>query len=132
MRVLEWILVAFVLAATLPPAAGVYQFLLAGLHRFRRDPGELTGPPLRVAVVIPAWNEAAVILRTIEYLLALDYPSDHLRIYVVDDASTDATPQIVDHPGPGASRDRPPSPSRAGRRGQGAHDQLRLARDQRR
>jgi cellulose synthase/poly-beta-1,6-N-acetylglucosamine synthase-like glycosyltransferase len=94
-RVLEWILVAFVLAATLPPAAGVYQFLLAGLHRFRQNPDELTGRPLRVAVVIPAWNEAAVILRTVEYLLALDYPSDHLRIYVVDDASTDATPEIV-------------------------------------
>jgi cellulose synthase/poly-beta-1,6-N-acetylglucosamine synthase-like glycosyltransferase len=103
-RALEWILVVFVLAATLPPIAGVYQFLLAGLHRFHRDPLQLTGRPPRVAVVIPAWNEAAVILRTIEYLLALDYPSEQLRIYVVDDASTDATPEIVGnlvrtHPG---------------------------------
>ena len=96
MRVLEWILVAFVLAATLPPIAGVYQFVLAGLHRFHRDPLQLTGRPPRVAVVIPAWNEAAVILRTIEYLLALDYPSGQLRIYVVDDASTDETPEIVE------------------------------------
>jgi cellulose synthase/poly-beta-1,6-N-acetylglucosamine synthase-like glycosyltransferase len=95
MRVLEWILVAFVLVATLPPATGVYQFMLAGLHRFGRKPDEFTGRPPRVAVVIPAWNEAAVILRTIEYLLALDYPSGQLRIYVVDDASTDATPEIV-------------------------------------
>jgi cellulose synthase/poly-beta-1,6-N-acetylglucosamine synthase-like glycosyltransferase len=95
MRALEWILVAFVLAATLPPVAGVYQFMLAGMHRFGRDADEITGRPPRVAVVIPAWNEAAVILRTIQYLLALDYPSEALRIYVVDDASTDATPEIV-------------------------------------
>jgi cellulose synthase/poly-beta-1,6-N-acetylglucosamine synthase-like glycosyltransferase len=103
-RVLEWILVAFVLLATLPPVAGVYQFLLAGMHRFRRSPDELTPQSPRVAVVIPAWNEAAVIRRTIAYLLALDYPSGSLRIYVVDDASTDATPEIVGdlaraHPG---------------------------------
>jgi cellulose synthase/poly-beta-1,6-N-acetylglucosamine synthase-like glycosyltransferase len=95
MRVLEWILVAFVLAATLPPVTGVYQFILAGLHRFGPNPDGFTGRPPRVAVVIPAWNEAAVIRRTIEYLLALDYPSEALRIYVVDDASTDATPEIV-------------------------------------
>ena len=39
MRALEWILVAFVLAATLPPVAGVYQFMLAGMHRFGKNAG---------------------------------------------------------------------------------------------
>ena len=57
-----------------------------------------------VAVVVPAWNEAAVIGRTIDTLLALDYPPERLRVYVVDDASTDETPDVVlakadEHPG---------------------------------
>ena len=104
MRALEWFLVAIVLIGTLPPAAGCYQFVLAGVHRFRRRPGDSAASSPRVAIVIPAWNEAAVIGRTVDNLLALDYPAGRLRVYVVDDASTDATPEIVrataaEHPG---------------------------------
>ena len=89
---LEWILTAFVIAGALPLLAGCYQFALAGLHRFRRrEHGALEREP-NVAVVVPAWNEAAVIGRTIDTLLALDYPAERLRVYVVDDASTDETP----------------------------------------
>ena len=50
---------------------------------------------LRVAVVVPAQNEELVIARTLESLLAQDYP--HREIHVVSDGSTDAT-----------GRDRPP------------------------
>jgi cellulose synthase/poly-beta-1,6-N-acetylglucosamine synthase-like glycosyltransferase len=95
MAVLDWILTAFVIAGALPPVAGCYQFALAGLHRFRRRVRSPPERPPNVAVVVPAWNEAAVIGRTIDTLLALDYPPDRLRVYVVDDASTDATPAIV-------------------------------------
>jgi len=42
-----------------------------------------------VSVVVPAYNEEKVILRTIESLLASDYPK--LEIIVVDDGSTDGT-----------------------------------------
>src|SRR4051812_45070845 len=104
MTAVEWILTAFVIAGALPLVAGCYQFALAGLHRFRRrSRGELEREP-NVAVVVPAWNEAAVIGRTIDTLLALDYPPERLRVYVVDDASTDDTPEIVlgraaEHPG---------------------------------
>ena len=96
MRALEWFLIVLVLAGTLPPAIGCYQFALAGLHAFRRG-REAMGAVLypRVAVVVPAWNEGAVIERTIDRLLALDYPRDRLRVYVVDDASTDETPERV-------------------------------------
>ena len=95
MPVLEWILTAFVIAGGLPLVAGCYQFVLAGLHRFRRrSDGELEREP-NVAVVVPAWNEAFVIGRTIDTLVALDYPPERLRIYVVDDASTDETPDVV-------------------------------------
>src|SRR4051794_41840360 len=104
MPVLRSILTAFVIAGALPLIAGCYQFALAGLHRFRRRAvGTLEREP-NVAVVVPAWNEAAVLGRTIDTLVALDYPAERLRIYVVDDASTDATPDVVrgraeQHPG---------------------------------
>ncbi len=97
------LLVALVLAGAIPLLAGCYQFVLAGLHALRvRTPREACFP--RVAIVIPAWNEAAVVERTLERLLALEYPADRLRVYVVDDASTDATPEKVQakaaaHPG---------------------------------
>ena len=32
---------------------------------------------------------------SIDRLMKLEYPLDSLRIYVVDDASTDATPQVI-------------------------------------
>jgi cellulose synthase/poly-beta-1,6-N-acetylglucosamine synthase-like glycosyltransferase len=103
-NVLEWILTAFVIAGAIPLLAGCYQFLLAGLHRFRRSQPEPLEREPNVAVVVPAWNEAAVIGRTIETLLGLDYPAERLRVYVVDDASTDETPTVVlgkaeEHPG---------------------------------
>ena len=104
MPVLRSILTAFVIAGALPLIAGCYQFALAGLHRFRHRSHAALGNEPRVAVVVPAWNEAAVIGRTIDTLVALDYPAERLRVYVVDDASTDATPEIVEakaaeHPG---------------------------------
>jgi cellulose synthase/poly-beta-1,6-N-acetylglucosamine synthase-like glycosyltransferase len=97
------ILVALVLVGAIPLIAGCYQFLLASIHGLRmRTPREPFYP--RVAIVIPAWNEAAVVERTLERLLALEYPADRVRVYVVDDASTDETPQKVtakaaEHPG---------------------------------
>jgi cellulose synthase/poly-beta-1,6-N-acetylglucosamine synthase-like glycosyltransferase len=94
-RVVEWVLGALVLAGVLPLVAGCYQSAVAGLHRFRRVVGAGPAPQPRVAVLVPAWNEEAVIGRTIDTLLRLDYPADRLRVYVIDDASTDATPDVV-------------------------------------
>jgi cellulose synthase/poly-beta-1,6-N-acetylglucosamine synthase-like glycosyltransferase len=94
-QVLEWVLTVFVLAGAIPVVSGAYQSVLAGLHRFRRPDHELPETPPRVAVIVPAWNEAAVIGRTIDTLTALEYPPDRLRVYVVDDASTDGTADAV-------------------------------------
>jgi cellulose synthase/poly-beta-1,6-N-acetylglucosamine synthase-like glycosyltransferase len=92
----KWVLVAFVLAAAMPLLAGCYQCLLGSLHYFRRwDPPDEPEALPRVAIVVPAWNEAAVVGRTIDTLMRLDYPEDRLRVYVVDDASTDETPDVV-------------------------------------
>ena len=49
-----------------------------------------------VSVLIPAHNEELVIERTIETILASDYPKDQLELIVLDDASTDATASILD------------------------------------
>ena len=46
-----------------------------------------------ISVIVPARNEARNIRRCLEALLAQEYPS--FEIIVVDDRSTDATPQIL-------------------------------------
>jgi cellulose synthase/poly-beta-1,6-N-acetylglucosamine synthase-like glycosyltransferase len=95
-RVLEWFLIALVLAGSIPPLTGAYQFILATFHRFRRGRAVVGLEQPRVAIVIPAWNEAAVLERTIDRLFRLDYPPDRVRVYVVDDASTDDTPELLE------------------------------------
>ena len=49
-----------------------------------------------VTVIIPAYNEEAVIERRLENLLELDYPADRLEIVVASDASSDRTNEIVE------------------------------------
>jgi cellulose synthase/poly-beta-1,6-N-acetylglucosamine synthase-like glycosyltransferase len=48
-----------------------------------------------VAVIVPCWNEASTIAATAQSLLALDYPKDKLEIILVDDGSTDNTPEVM-------------------------------------
>lgn len=48
-----------------------------------------------VAVIIPCWNEASTIAATCESALALHYPKDKLEVILVDDGSTDTTPEIM-------------------------------------
>jgi cellulose synthase/poly-beta-1,6-N-acetylglucosamine synthase-like glycosyltransferase len=91
----DWLLIVLVIVAALPELAASWQYLLVVGH-FRRNHYRACAPCFpRAAVLIPAWNEAAVIGTSIDRLMALEYPGDALRIYVVDDASTDATPDVV-------------------------------------
>lgn len=89
--------VCFVLVfiGALPIIAMAIQFLLIPLHAFRNHYSKAAPFLPNVAVVIPAWNEGAVVGHSIDNLLAMDYPAEALRIYVVDDASTDSTPEVV-------------------------------------
>jgi len=81
-----------------------YQFILtvAGQVLFRKSHRELLDiqqhPPdyPRVTILVPAHNEAMVIERTVRSLLALEYPEQMLDILLIDDASTDATPALLD------------------------------------
>src|SRR5919202_1055223 len=49
----------------------------------------------RVSLIIPARNEALVIKKTLESILASEYPCDRLEVIVVNDGSTDKTAAIV-------------------------------------
>ena len=48
-----------------------------------------------VAVIIAAHNEASVIARRVENLLALDYPRERLQVVVTSDASSDETEALA-------------------------------------
>jgi hyaluronan synthase len=58
----------------------------------------------RMTVVIPAYNEGAMVARAIDSVAAANYPSDRLEIIVIDDGSRDDTWQYIQeaaarHPG---------------------------------
>lgn len=80
---------------TVPVLVGSYQILLACAHGFRNHYGQCAPYEPRLAVLLPAWNEGAVVSASIDRLMRLEYPPESLRVYVVDDASTDDTPQVV-------------------------------------
>jgi len=93
--VFDWLLVAFVMVGAVPMLAASYQYLLVTVH-FRRNHYQECAPYFpRTAILVPAWNEAAVIGASIDRLMQLDYPPDALRVFVVDDASTDDTPDVI-------------------------------------
>ncbi|CAG7620294.1 glycosyltransferase family 2 protein [Leucobacter soli] len=98
------LLLVCVLLGTTPVFNTAFQFLVLPLHAFKNHYRRAAPYAPNVAVIVPAWNEGLVIGASIDRLLALEYPEDRLRIYVVDDASTDDTPEVVlrkaaEHPG---------------------------------
>jgi cellulose synthase/poly-beta-1,6-N-acetylglucosamine synthase-like glycosyltransferase len=50
-------------------------------------------PPPEIAVIIPAYNAGASLARAIDSVFAQTYPN--FRIYVIDDGSTDNTPEVL-------------------------------------
>src|SRR3989339_713487 len=49
------------------------------------------GPLPRVTVIIPAYNEGAMVEKSIYAAVASDYPADRLEIICIDDGSQDDT-----------------------------------------
>ena len=93
--IFEWFLVALVLLAAVPMLVANYQFLLIGVHFRKLHYAQCRPYYPRTAILVPAWNEAAVVGASIDRLMRLEYPRESLRIFVVDDASTDATPEVI-------------------------------------
>ena len=80
----------FLLALIVALRSPIYLFL-AFLRREKFPYDESFHPP--VTIIIPAYNEAKVIHKTLESVCASDYP--HLQVIVVDDGSRDGTAQVV-------------------------------------
>lgn len=93
--VLVAVCVALVVLGVGPVLAGVYQYLLVPVHAFRNHLGAARPYLPNVAIVVPAWNEGAVLGASLDRLMRLEYPPERLRVLVVDDASTDDTPDVV-------------------------------------
>lgn len=91
------VVVCLVLALTglIPVIAAAATFVVIPFHAWINHYGKAAPYLPRVAIIVPAWNEGAVIGASIDRLMKLDYPRESLRIYVVDDASTDDTPDVV-------------------------------------
>ena len=67
---------------------------LPAVYRYgaRAEAAQATISP-SVAVLIPAYNEEKVIVRTVRAVLASDYPN--LRVIVIDDGSRDETLEVT-------------------------------------
>ncbi len=81
-------------------AAGLFWALLGiGLmllrtllwFRYRPHPAAQMGDAPRLTVIIPAYNEGAMVAHSIDSVAAARYPADRLEILVVDDGSQDDT-----------------------------------------
>ena len=49
----------------------------------------------QVSILVPAKNESAVLADLVNSIFQVKYPSDRLDIWIVDDGSTDETPEIL-------------------------------------
>lgn len=76
---------------------GLLLSLLSALHKKRVPPApDLLAP---VTLVVPAYNEEAVMALKIQNCFSLTYPKELLTILIVTDGSTDQTPGMVaSHP----------------------------------
>jgi 1,2-diacylglycerol 3-beta-glucosyltransferase len=74
-------------------------FSLQMLRLFAAQPPEVTKvttdlPP--ISLIVSAHNEETVIEQLVENLCQLDYPADRYEVWVIDDRSSDRTPQLLD------------------------------------
>ncbi|MGO9094753.1 MAG: glycosyltransferase [Bryobacteraceae bacterium] len=87
-------------AAAIAVATWVYLLMGRGFFWWMREAKlpDAPPPPRRVAVVIPARNEAGVVGRAVASIVAQRYPGP-FEIFLVDDHSTDATAAVAQQAG---------------------------------
>jgi len=74
-------------------AVAVGAYTLRARDRMQMLKNELKHTTIPVSIIVPAYNEAVVIIKSVKSLLALDY--QFYEIVVVDDDSTDDTSQLL-------------------------------------
>ncbi len=90
----RFIVYVFFIGDVLMGARLLFIGILAVIDRLRRPHGKATpGFNPRVAVLIPAYNEETVIVRTIRSVLNSDYKN--LHVIVIDDGSSDRTAEVA-------------------------------------
>jgi len=89
--------------AWLPALAGVYALLMLFLQLWRtvlwaiyRPHPPAAGPLPSLTVVVPVYNEGAMVSRCLMSIAAADYPRERLEVIAVDDGSTDDTWRHLD------------------------------------
>ncbi|HEV2204947.1 MAG TPA: glycosyltransferase [Candidatus Acidoferrales bacterium] len=83
----------FIVGILLVSARALIIGVLALVEKFRPAPLDHPEYKPQVTVLIPAYNEESAIVDTVSSALASHYP--HLEILVVNDGSTDRTPELV-------------------------------------
>ncbi|MBD6618514.1 glycosyltransferase family 2 protein [Komarekiella sp. 'clone 1'] len=75
---------------------------ILGLHalvvvftRPRHYPKEMQGDLPYVSLLVAAKNEEAVIAKLVKNLCSLEYPDGQYEVWIIDDQSTDSTPQLL-------------------------------------
>jgi cellulose synthase/poly-beta-1,6-N-acetylglucosamine synthase-like glycosyltransferase len=74
----------------------------------RLGTGTAPGEPPLVSLIIPAYDEEAVIADKVANALRLNWPRDRLQVIVADDGSTDATPERAREAGADLVLELPP------------------------
>jgi peptidoglycan-N-acetylglucosamine deacetylase len=89
----RFIVLVFFLGDILMSARLIIVGIFAIIDRLRRHRPPMPGFNPRVAVLVPAYNEEKVIVRTIRSVLNSDY--NNLRVIVIDDGSKDRTFEVA-------------------------------------
>jgi len=65
------------------------------LHRILKNPLSPEDTP-NVSILVPAYNEEAVILEKLQNIVALNYPREKIEVLIIDDCSTDGTRKLAE------------------------------------
>lgn len=91
MKTLFWLLVALLLYTYFG-----YPMLMVLLAKLKKQK-QVNKKPITpfISVVIPAYNEEKSIAAKLNDILNIDYPKDKMEVFVISDASSDRTDEIV-------------------------------------
>ena len=73
--------------------------LLSFLEGTRNKKAPASVPPHllpSVTIFVPCYNEAKTVAKTLDSILALEYPKDKLSVFAIDDGSTDGTAGVLE------------------------------------